>query len=65
MRGSGELSGAANVISCDVGDGEATIAGGHITFRRWLRSAWTVVTNAIYNGAGTEFPAAQFAAALR
>ncbi len=62
--GSGTLSGAANVATFDVGEGQATIAGGHITFRTWPRAAWTVVTNAIYNGAGTPVSAAGLAARL-
>ncbi|WP_426247327.1 M14 family zinc carboxypeptidase [Nocardioides sp. LHG3406-4] len=62
--GSGTLAGAANVATFDVGEGQATIAGGHITFRTWPRAAWTVVTNAIYNGAGTPVSAAELATRL-
>ena len=51
------LAGASNVVTFDVGDGKATVAGGHLTFRSWPRAAWTVVTNAIYNGAATRLDA--------
>jgi hypothetical protein len=64
-HGTSAIAGATNVATFDVGEGEATIAGGHITFRTWPRAAWTMVTNGIYNGAGTELTAAELAAALR
>ncbi|MCC9175474.1 M14 family metallopeptidase [Arthrobacter sp. zg-Y179] len=60
--GAEALNGATNIASFDVGEGEVTIAGGHITFRTWPRASWTVVTNAIYNGAGTELTAEEMAA---
>lgn len=60
----GALSGATNVATFEVGNGSATIAGGHITFRSWPRSAWTIVTNAIYNGAGTEVTARELTTRL-
>lgn len=61
-KGSSALGGAANVLSMDVGKGQATLAGGHITFRTWPRAEWTIVTNAMYNGAGTPLTAAQLRA---
>jgi hypothetical protein len=64
-HGTSAIAGAANVVTFDVGEGEATIAGGHITFRTWPRAAWTMVTNGIYNGAGEDLTAAELAAALR
>ncbi|MBO0896099.1 M14 family metallopeptidase [Arthrobacter sunyaminii] len=59
--GAEALNGATNIASFDVGEGDVTIAGGHITFRTWPRASWTVVTNAIYNGAGTELTAEEMA----
>ncbi|WP_370617898.1 M14 family metallopeptidase [Mumia qirimensis] len=53
-RGTEAIAGAANVVTFDVGKGNATVAGGHITFRTWPRAAWTIVTNAIYNGAAAD-----------
>ncbi len=52
-KGTSAISGATNVASFSVGDGTATVAGGHITFRTWPRATWTVVTNAVYNGPAT------------
>ena len=60
--GAETLNGATNIASFDVGEGQVTIAGGHITFRTWPRASWTVVTNAIYNGAGTALTAEEVAA---
>jgi Zinc carboxypeptidase len=54
--GSGALANATNVATFDVGEGEATVVGSQITFRTWPRATWTVVTNALYNGAGEEVP---------
>ena len=59
--GAEAINGATNIASFDVGEGDVTIAGGHITFRTWPRASWTVVTNAIYNGAGTELTAEDMA----
>ncbi|MBB2985992.1 M14 family zinc carboxypeptidase [Terracoccus luteus] len=64
-RGSEAIGGAANIATFTVGKGQATIAGGHITFRTWPRAAWTVVTNAVYNGAATPVTARQMQEALR
>lgn len=64
-RGSEAIGGATNIATFAVGKGQATIAGGHITFRTWPRSAWTVVTNAMYNGAAAPVTAKQMAAAFR
>lgn len=58
-RGDSALKGATNVASFDVGKGHVTVAGGHITFRTWPRATWTVVTNAIYNGAAASLNPAQ------
>jgi hypothetical protein len=52
-KGTSAISGATNIATFSVGKGQATVAGGHITFRTWPRATWTVVTNAVYNGAGT------------
>lgn len=56
-EGSGALANATNIATFDVGKGEATVVGSQITFRVWPRVTWTVVTNALYNGAGQELPA--------
>ncbi|MEV5693304.1 M14 family zinc carboxypeptidase [Micromonospora globbae] len=64
-HGSAAIGGATNIATFDVGEGEATIAGGHITFRTWPRAAWTVVTNAMYNGAGQDVGAGQLAGLFR
>lgn len=53
-KNSKAIAGTTNIASFDHGKGHVTIAGGHITFRTWPRASWTVVTNAMYNGAGTE-----------
>ncbi|GAA5227009.1 M14 family zinc carboxypeptidase [Paeniglutamicibacter antarcticus] len=53
-RGTEAIAGGTNIASFTHGKGNVTIAGGHITFRTWPRASWTVVTNALYNGAGTE-----------
>lgn len=50
--GTEAISGGTNIAEFSYGKGNVTIAGGHITFRTWPRASWTVVTNAIYNGAG-------------
>ncbi|WP_167402616.1 M14 family zinc carboxypeptidase [Micromonospora viridifaciens] len=63
--GASAIGGAANIATFDVGKGEATIAGGHITFRTWPRAAWTVVTNAMYNGAGQDVTAEQLVSLFR
>ncbi|MDN5798266.1 MAG: hypothetical protein L0H79_21310, partial [Intrasporangium sp.] len=64
-RGDSALKGASNVVSFDVGKGHATVAGGHITFRTWPRATWTVVTNAIYNGAASSVNPAQLRRGLQ
>lgn len=64
-HGTSAIAGASNVATFEVGDGQATIAGGHITFRTWPRATWTVVTNAIYNGAGTPLTADELALRFR
>ncbi|MGK5739340.1 M14 family zinc carboxypeptidase [Micromonospora sp. URMC 103] len=64
-HGTSAIGGATNIATFDVGKGEATIAGGHITFRTWPRASWTVVTNAMYNGAGEDVTAGQLAGAFR
>ncbi len=64
-RGEKALAGAANIATFGVGKGSATIAGGHITFRTWPRSAFTVLTNAVYNGTATPLTPAELAAELR
>jgi hypothetical protein len=64
-HGSAAIGGATNIATFEVGEGEATIAGGHITFRTWPRAAWTVVTNAMYNGAGQDVGAEQLAGLFR
>lgn len=63
-RGDEALGGTANVATFDVGDGRATVVGGEVTFRTWPRAAWTLVTNALYNGAGTPVSAQEMARAL-
>jgi hypothetical protein len=55
-RGNGAIADATNIATFDVGRGEATVVGSQITFRIWPRATWTVVTNALYNGAGDEVP---------
>ena len=62
--GTKALAGATNIATFGVGKGSATIAGGHLTFRSWPRSAWNVVNNAVYNGAGEKVSARQLADAL-
>ena len=52
--GTEAIAGGTNIASFAYGKGNVTVAGGHITFRTWPRASWTVVTNAIYNGAGSE-----------
>jgi hypothetical protein len=47
------------VVSFDVGEGSATIAGSQITFRSWPRALWPIVTNAIYHGPSTPVRAGQ------
>ncbi|RKN35564.1 M14 family zinc carboxypeptidase [Micromonospora musae] len=64
-HGTSAIGGAANIATFDVGEGEATIAGGHITFRTWPRASWTVVTNAMYNGAGEDVEADQLVKLFR
>ncbi|MEU8265338.1 M14 family zinc carboxypeptidase [Micromonospora sp. NPDC048999] len=64
-HGTSAIGGATNIATFDVGKGEATIAGGHITFRTWPRAAWTVVTNAMYNGAGQDVTAEQLVSLFR
>ncbi len=49
-HGQEALHGLANVVTTDVGEGAATVAGGDITFRSWPRAMWPIVTNALYNG---------------
>ncbi|WP_046767830.1 M14 family zinc carboxypeptidase [Jiangella alkaliphila] len=61
-HGQAALSGLANVVTVPVGAGEATVASADITFRSWPRAAWTIVSNALYNGPGTAVPAAELAA---
>lgn len=56
-KGTAAISGASNVATFDVGKGQATVAGGHITFRTWPRASWTIVTNAVYNGVGVDVDA--------
>ncbi|WP_346922532.1 M14 family zinc carboxypeptidase [Glutamicibacter creatinolyticus] len=51
-KGTDAIAGGTNIAQFTYGKGNVTIAGGHITFRTWPRASWTVVTNAIYNGAG-------------
>jgi hypothetical protein len=63
-RGDEALSGAANVATFGVGKGSATVIGGEVAFRTWPRAAWTLVTNALYNNAGTTVSAQQMARAL-
>lgn len=63
-RGDEALGGAANAVTFDVGRGQSTIVGGHITFRTWPRASWKIVTNAIYNGAGEPVSGRELAAAL-
>lgn len=53
-NGAEAIAGGTNIAQFAYGEGSVTIAGGHITFRTWPRASWTVVTNAIYNGAGEE-----------
>lgn len=53
-KNSKTLVGTTNVAAFECGKGCVTIAGGHITFRAWSRASWAVVTNVMYNGAGTE-----------
>jgi hypothetical protein len=64
-RGDEALGGAANIATFDVGKGTTTVVGGDVTFRTWPRAAWTLVTNALYNGAGTPVSAQEMARALR
>ncbi|RKN53035.1 hypothetical protein D7193_24935 [Micromonospora costi] len=64
-HGTSAIGGATNIATFDVGKGEATIAGAHITFRTWPRASWTVVTNAMYNGAGQDVTAQQLASLFR
>lgn len=48
--GADALRGLADVVTFDVGEGRAVIAGTDLNFRTWPRVAWTVVANAIYHG---------------
>lgn len=64
-RGASALRGATNIATFDVGEGQATVAGGHITFRSWPRATWKVVTNAIYNGAASDVSARALRQALQ
>ncbi|TDE08262.1 M14 family zinc carboxypeptidase [Jiangella asiatica] len=57
-HGQAALQGLANVVTLDVGEGQATVAGADITFRSWPRAAWTIVSNALYNGPATTVEAA-------
>lgn len=57
--GTEAIAGGTNVAQFSFGKGNVTIAGGHITFRTWPRASWTIVTNAIYNGAGDDVTKAQ------
>lgn len=63
-HGQAALAGLANVVTVPVGEGQATVAGADITFRSWPRSAWTIVSNALYNGPGTPVAAGDLAARL-
>ncbi|MFC5751180.1 M14 family zinc carboxypeptidase [Actinomadura rugatobispora] len=49
-RGTEALGGLANVVSFEVGEGSATLAGSEITFRSWPRATWPIVVNSIYQG---------------
>lgn len=64
-KGSDAIAGATNIASFDVGKGNVTIAGGHITFRTWPRASWTILTNAMYNGAGNELTERQMSRAFK
>ncbi|PQZ89555.1 hypothetical protein CQ018_15480 [Arthrobacter sp. MYb227] len=59
--GTEAIAGGTNIASFAYGMGNVTVAGGHITFRTWPRASWTVVTNAIYNGAGSEVSKSELA----
>jgi hypothetical protein len=48
--GADALRGLSDVVTFDVGEGHAVIAGTDLNFRTWPRVAWTVVANAIYHG---------------
>lgn len=64
-KGTQAISGATNIATFKVGSGQATIAGADITFRTWPRATWTVVTNAMYNGAGSPLTAKEMVAKFR
>lgn len=63
-HGEDALHGLANIVTVEVGDGVATVAGADITFRSWPRVTWTVVTNAVFNGPATAVAADDVAARL-
>lgn len=60
-EGASQLRGKADVVSFDVGEGSATIAGSQITFRSWPRALWPIVANAIYQGPSTAVSADRMA----
>ncbi len=47
--GADTLRGLADVVTFDVGEGHAVIAGTDLNFRTWPRVAWTVVANSLYH----------------
>jgi Zinc carboxypeptidase len=48
--GAETLRGLSDVVTFDVDQGHAVIAGTDLNFRTWPRVAWTVVANSIYHG---------------
>jgi hypothetical protein len=57
LRGEEHIAGAANVVSFDVGEGQAVVYGSEVTFRTLPREQFTLLYNAIYNGPAEEVTA--------
>lgn len=59
LRGEEHIAGKANVVSFDIGKGNAVVYGSEVTFRTLPREQFTLLYNAIYNGPAEEVEASQ------
>jgi hypothetical protein len=59
LHGEEHIAGTANVVSFDIGKGQAVVYGSEVTFRTLPREQFTLLYNAIYNGPAEEVEASQ------